>query len=111
MALKEDVDKEITTWRRGYKAIYIPIQFACLDSSKKLDASGEKKYRMVIDCRKLNSVTIVDKYPIPEIGATLANPGTNKYFSIVNLKINHEGIKTNQKKLNRLSTLETSDCF
>jgi len=53
---------------------------------KKADASGEKKYRMVIDYRKLNKVTIVDKYPLPDINEVLAQLGNNKIFSVVDLK-------------------------
>lgn len=53
---------------------------------KKEDASGEKKYRIVIDYRKLNSVTISDRYPIPEVNDILANLGDNRYFTIIDLK-------------------------
>lgn len=38
---------------------------------KKADASGEKKFRMVIDYRKLNEKTISDRYPMPEISYVL----------------------------------------
>ncbi|CAK1594239.1 unnamed protein product [Parnassius mnemosyne] len=34
---------------------------------KKRDASGEMKYRMVIDYRRLNDITVDDKYPLPNI--------------------------------------------
>lgn len=42
---------------------------------KKLDASGKRKYRMVIDYRKLNEKTIEDKYPLPRIEEILDNLG------------------------------------
>lgn len=41
---------------------------------------------MVIDYRKLNSVTVPDRYPIPEINEVLSNLGENKYFSVIDLK-------------------------
>lgn len=41
---------------------------------------------MVIDYRKLNKVTIVDKYPLPDINEVLAQLGNNKIFSVVDLK-------------------------
>lgn len=53
---------------------------------KKEDSSGEKKYRMVVDYRKLNSVTIPDRYPIPEINDVLANLGQNCFFTVIDLK-------------------------
>ncbi|CAH2210261.1 jg2078 [Pararge aegeria aegeria] len=34
---------------------------------KKIDSSGEKKWRIVIDYRKLNDITIGETYPIPQI--------------------------------------------
>lgn len=53
---------------------------------KKMDASGEKKYRVVIDYRKLNTVTVPDRYPIPEINEVLSQLGENKFFTVLDLK-------------------------
>lgn len=52
---------------------------------KKMDASGEKKFRLVIDYRKLNNKTISDRYPIPDTSQVLANLGENKYFTTLDL--------------------------
>ena len=52
---------------------------------KKSDASGKKKFRLVIDYRKLNEKTINDKYPIPEITDILDKLGKAKYFSTIDL--------------------------
>lgn len=52
---------------------------------KKTDASGQKKFRMVIDYRKLNEKTIEDKYPIPRIDEILDNLGKCSYFSTLDL--------------------------
>lgn len=40
---------------------------------KKQDALGEVKYRMVIDYRRLNSITIDDRYPLPNITDLFTN--------------------------------------
>lgn len=52
---------------------------------KKADASGEKKFRMVIDYRKLNEKTISDRYPMPEIGYVIDQLKGQKYFSTLDL--------------------------
>lgn len=88
MALKGEVEKEVNKLlkdgiiRPSKSAYNSPVWIV----PKKQDASGEKKYRMVIDYRKLNTVTIPERYPIPEISEILANLGKNKFFSIIDLK-------------------------
>jgi hypothetical protein len=34
---------------------------------KKINASGQQKWRMVIDYRRINEITIHDRYPLPNI--------------------------------------------
>lgn len=53
---------------------------------KKSDASGKKKYRVVIDYRKLNDKTIDDRHPIPQIEDILDNLGRSSYFTTLDLK-------------------------
>lgn len=52
---------------------------------KKLDATGKQKWRVVIDYRKLNEVTIYDSFPLPNIADILDQLGHSKYFSIIDL--------------------------
>lgn len=88
MCLKEEVDKQIDQLLtdgiiRPSKSPYnSPVWIV----PKKVDASGERKYRMVIDYRKLNTVTIPDRYPIPEINDILSNLGKNQFFTVIDLK-------------------------
>lgn len=42
---------------------------------KKPKPNGEKQYRLVIDFKRLNSITISDTYQIPDITSTLASLG------------------------------------
>lgn len=52
---------------------------------KKLDASGQRKWRIVIDYRKLNSKTIDDKFPIPNITDIFDKLGKCNYFTTLDL--------------------------
>lgn len=87
-ALREVVDKEIKKLLRDgiIRPSRSPYNAPIWVVPKKQDSSGEKKYRVVVDFRKLNSVTVPDRYPIPEISEVLANLGGNKIFSVVDLK-------------------------
>lgn len=52
---------------------------------KKIDNSGEQKWRVVIDYRKLNDVTIEDKFPIPNMDDLFLKLGNSQYFSTIDL--------------------------
>lgn len=63
---------------------------------KKADASGEKKYRMVIDYRRLNEITIDDKYPLPNITDIFDKIGRSTYFSTIDLASGYHQIEVNE---------------
>ena len=52
---------------------------------KKADASGRKKWRIVVDFRKLNDVTVGDAFPLPNITEILDQLGKARYFSTLDL--------------------------
>lgn len=52
---------------------------------KKMDASGKPKWRVVIDYRKLNEITVDDKYPLPNISDLLDQLGKCQYFTTLDL--------------------------
>jgi len=52
---------------------------------KKLDASGKRKWRLVVDYRKLNEKTIDDRYPLPLITDLLDKLGKCNYFTTLDL--------------------------
>lgn len=60
---------------------------------KKADASGEAKYRMVIDYRRLNDITIDDKYPLPNITDLFDKLGKSIYFSTLDLASGYHQIE------------------
>jgi hypothetical protein len=52
---------------------------------EKEHASKKQKWRLVVDFRKLNTVTVGDSYPLPLINETLDTLGKAKYFSTLDL--------------------------
>ena len=64
---------------------------------KKPDASGKKKWRMVIDYRKINEKTIDDRYPIPNITDTLDKLGKSNYFTTLDLASGFHQIEIDPK--------------
>lgn len=52
---------------------------------KKPDASGKKKWRIVIDYRKVNELSIGDSFPLPNITDILDQLGHSKYFTTIDL--------------------------
>lgn len=52
---------------------------------KKLDSSGKQKWRIIVDYRKLNNITVDDRHPIPQIDHILDKLGRCMYFSTIDL--------------------------
>jgi hypothetical protein len=52
---------------------------------KKDDASGEKKWRLIVDFRKLNERTVGDACPLPDITEILDQLGQSKYLKATSL--------------------------
>lgn len=67
-----------------------------------MDASGEVKYRMVVDYRRLNEITIDDKYPLPNITDLFDKLGKRNYFSTIDLASGYHQIEV--EKSNRQKT-------
>lgn len=86
-ALKQEVTKQINKLLNDgiIRPSHSPYNSPVWIVPKKLDASGQKKFRMVIDYRKINSKTISDRYPFPDTSAVLSNLGKNKYFTTLDL--------------------------
>ena len=52
---------------------------------KKEDASKKEKWRLVVDFRRLNEVTVGDSYPLPLITDILGALGKARYYTTVDL--------------------------
>lgn len=66
---------------------------------KKIDKSGKKKYRIVVDYRKLNEKTPADRYPIPEISEILDRLGKAQYFTVLDLASGFHQIEIDSKDI------------
>jgi len=66
---------------------------------KKKDASGERKWRMVVDYRKLNEKVIKDRYPMPLINDVLDSLGRAKYFSTLDLASGYHQIEVKEEDI------------
>lgn len=68
---------------------------------KKMDASGKQKWRLVIDYRKLNEVTIDDKYPIPNMDEILEKLGRCQYFTTLDLAKGFHQIEISENDIHK----------
>lgn len=52
---------------------------------KKADKSGQEKWGIVTDYRRLNAITIEDTYPLPNIDDIFESLKNEKYFTTIDL--------------------------
>lgn len=64
---------------------------------KKPDATGERKFRMVVDYRRLNDLTIDDKYPLPNINDLFDKLGKSSYYSVLDLASGYHQLEIEEK--------------
>lgn len=69
--------------------------------NKKLDASGKRKTRLVIDYRTLNDKTIDDRYPIPNIEDILDMLGRCQYFTTLDLASGYHQIQMHPESISK----------
>ena len=84
---KQEINKQISDFEKQgiVKKSVSPWNAPLLVVPKKLDASGVKKWRVVVDFRKLNDITIGDAFPLPNITDILDQLGNSKYFTTLDL--------------------------
>lgn len=68
---------------------------------KKKDASNTRKWRLVVDYRKLNEKTVSDKYPIPNINEILDKLGRSMYFTTLDLASGFHQIEMHPKDIKK----------
>ena len=84
---KEEIDKQVTKLLEDevITPSTSPYNAPLWIVPKKSTADGQRKWRMVIDFRKLNEKTVGDAYPLPNIVEILDQLGSAKYFSVFDL--------------------------
>ncbi|XP_044572124.1 uncharacterized protein LOC123257372, partial [Drosophila ananassae] len=63
--------------------------------------SGKKKFRIVIDYRSLNEITIDDKYPIPVMDEILDKLGKCQYFTTIDLAKGFHQIQMDENSISK----------
>jgi len=72
-------------------------------SKKGFNEDGTPKLRLVIDYKKLNENTIVDRYPVQDPSVILSNLGKAKYFSTIDLESGFHQILMNEPDIQKTS--------
>jgi hypothetical protein len=87
---QKEVDTQIQKMLEGkiIQPSQSPWNFPTLLVPKKMDASGRRKYRICVDFRKLNDVTVGDSFPLPNIQDILDILGRARYFSALVVQAN-----------------------
>lgn len=78
-----------------------PWSFPIVIVPKKTDQSGNEKWRIAIDYRKLNEKTIDDKFPIPNIDELLDQLKNAKYFSALDLASGFHQIELDEQSIEK----------
>jgi hypothetical protein len=76
---------------------------------KKSDASGEKKYRIVVNFRKVNDATLGDACPLPNITDILDQLGRSRYFTVLDLTSGFYQIPMDPKDAEKLPSAHLLD--
>lgn len=89
--IKELLTKDVITPSKS------PYNAPLLVVPKKSGPDGKRKYRVVVDFRKLNENTIGDAYPLPQINEILDQLGHSRFFSTLDLASGYHQIHMEPK--------------
>lgn len=86
-ASKQDVNLELDKMLKDdiIKPSHSPWNFPLLIVPKKSDNTEKKRWRIVIDFRKLNEITTDDVFPLPNIVDILDQLGRSQYFTTLDM--------------------------
>ena len=94
---KQEIKRQVTEMLNNgiIEDSHSPWNFPLLVVPKKSN-SDEKKWRVVIDFRKLNDITVNDVFPLPNISDILDKLGSAHYFSSLDLHSGYHQVKLDQ---------------
>lgn len=78
-----------------------PYNAPAMVVAKKELIEGEKRYRLVIDYRALNEITIADPYLLPNINEILDLIGNKKYFDVLDLKSGFHQVRMRESDIHK----------
>jgi transposase InsO family protein len=98
-AQKQEARRQVEELKRGgiIEESNSPWNSPLLVVKKKADASGEEKWRLVIDYRKVNEKTVGDAYPLPDVTEILDQLGQSRYFSCIDMVMGYHQIEVAEK--------------
>ena len=102
-SLKEKVNKQVQKLLQEEitEKSESPWNSPILVVPKKADASGQQKFRFVVDYRKLKEKPAGNAYPLPDITEILDQLGQAKYFSCLDLTMGYNQINMDPKDIEK----------
>lgn len=93
-AQKEEVDRQVKKMLEEgiVRPSSSPYNAPIVLVPKKLDNSGTQKWRLAVDMRRLNDVTIGDSFPLPNITEILDQLGNSKFYSALDLSAGYHQV-------------------
>lgn len=108
---KEEISKQVEQMEKdGIITLSTsPWNAPLLVIPKKMDSSGKQKYRVCVDFRKLNNITIGDVFPMPNINDILDQLGNSKYYSTLDLARGYHQVPVRVHIEDRVKTSFSTD--
>jgi hypothetical protein len=97
---RKEIDRQVTNLLE--EGIIVesnsPWNSPILVVTKQVGPGGEKKWRLVVNFRRLNEKTIGDAHPLPDITEILDQLGQSKYFTCLDMVMGYHQIELEEGK-------------
>lgn len=94
---KKEIDLQINQMLEDgvIEPSHSPWNFPLLIVPKKSDSTGRNRWRVVVDFRRLNEITVDDVFPLPNIIDILEKLGKSTYFSTLDMANGYHQVPLN----------------